>query len=296
MLRVSIVNDLSSFFVWANLPYISVFTIAVIFAILQMTGILGLLAGDSDHDADHDADVDADHDVDVDGDHDVDADADADADADHDADNDADHEDSGLGGKILLDLGAGRIPFSTLWQAFAMTFGLAGLALNFLVLAPRNALITSTLAFTIPGSLFIAYLVTRTLTRVLGKALAGEHEEATGRKDLVGSTGTVISSQVTSEFGEIRVTDRAGRFMHVICRIREDEAPIAMGKEIVIVDYDAKTGHIFVSPLDMDLSPGKPKRLQANARIAEKKNPIVEDQLADEIENEAGPEKRTKRN
>jgi membrane protein implicated in regulation of membrane protease activity len=276
------VNDLSSFFVWANLPYISVFTIAVIFALLQMTGILGLLVGDSDHDADHDADVDAD------------ADADSDADADHDADNDADHEESGLGGKILVDLGAGRVPFSTLWQAFAITFGIAGLGLNFLLLAPRNALVTSTLAFTIPASLFIAYLVTRMLTRVLGKALAGENEEASSRKDLIGSTGTVISSQVTSEFGEIRVTDRAGRFAHVICRIREGEDAIAMGKEIVIVDYDAKTGHIFVSPLDMDLSSDKPKRLKSNLRVSSKKEAPTEEPVG-EVENEDEPAKRTKK-
>lgn len=276
-------NDLSALFVWANLPYISVFTIAVIFALLQMTGVLGLLIGDSDHDAD--ADGDADHDVDADADHDVDADGDADHDADHDADNDADDEQSGgFGGKILVDLGVGRVPFSTLWQAFAIIFGIAGLAVNSLVLAPRGMTGPITLAFTIPISLIVAYLITRTLTRVLGRALASENEEASSRKDLTGSTGTVISSQVTSEFGEIRITDKAGRFMHVICRIRESDKPIPTGKEVVVVDYDAKTGHIFVSPLELDLSDDKPRRLKADVRIA--KMPADKSAPSEEEEND----------
>jgi hypothetical protein len=287
------VNDFSSLFVWANLPYISVFTIAVLFALLQMTGVLGLLVGDSDHDADGDAD----HDVDADADHDVDADADADHDADADNDHDADHEqDGGLGGRILFDLGVGRVPFSTLWQAFAITFGITGLAFNLLFLTPRGFTAPSTLAATIPVALFISYLLTRTLTRVLGGVLASENEEASSRKNLVGSTGTVISSQVTSEFGEIRVTDNAGRFMHLICRIREAEQSIPSGREVVIVDYDAKTGHIFVSPLGVDLLDEKPKRLKSSVRVRAKQSEAKDaaEEEADAVANTTD-EKRTKR-
>lgn len=281
-------NDLSTLFVWANLPYVIAFTIAVVFALLQMTGILGLLVGDADHDADHDVDADADHDIDADADHDVDADG------DHDADHDADHEqDGGFGGKILVDLGVGRVPFSTLWQTFTITFGIAGLAINSLVLAPRGAIATSSLAITIPLSLLAAYALTRTLTRVLGRVLSGEHEEASSRKDLIGSTGTVISSQVTSEFGEIRITDPAGRFMHVICRIRESDPTIPMGKEVVVVDYDAKTGHIFVSPLDLDSIENKPKRLKSTAQVVANK-PEIEDSL-EQAEDEAAREVQKKR-
>lgn len=288
-------NDFSSLFVWANLPYISVFTIAVLFALLQMTGVLGLLVGDSDHDADGDADADADHDVDAeadaDADHDIDANGDHDADADNDADND---QDGGLGGKILVDLGVGRVPFSTLWQAFAITFGISGLALNSLVLAPRGFTAPSTLAITIPVALGISYLITRTLTRVLGRALASEHEEASSRKDLIGSTGTVISSQVTTEFGEIRVTDKAGRFMHLICRVRDTEKNIPSGGEVVIVDYDAKTGHIFVSPLDVDMSTEKRQRVKSSVRVSEKKTEGA-DAVEAEEESETTNETRTKR-
>ncbi|MDI1483866.1 OB-fold-containig protein [Polyangium sp. y55x31] len=240
---------LQSLFVWANLPYAIVFTVAILFALLQMTGVLGLLVGGSDHDAD------ADHDADVDADADHDVDADADHDHDHDADGD---DDASLGGKILVDLGAGRVPFSVLWQTFAVTFGITGLALNTLYFGRAGALATSTLALSLPASLLVAYLVTRTASRLLGKVVAPAGEEATSRRNLVGCSGVVISSRVTSEFGEIRAKDRAGHFVHVICRIREGEPVIGAGREVVIVDYDSRDGRIFVAPLDDDDAPPAP--------------------------------------
>ncbi|MDI1442999.1 OB-fold-containig protein [Polyangium sp. 6x1] len=240
---------LPSLFVWANLPYAIVFTVAILFALLQMTGVLGLLVGGSDHDAD----ADHDHDVDADADHDVDADG------DHDHDHDADHDnDASLGGKILVDLGAGRVPFSVLWQTFAVTFGITGLALNTLYFGRAGALAPSTLALSLPASLLVAYLVTRTASRLLGKVVAPAGEEATSRRNLVGCAGVVISTRVTSEFGEIRAKDRAGHFVHVICRIREGEPAIGAGREVVIVDYDSKDGRIFVAPLDDDDAPRAP--------------------------------------
>jgi hypothetical protein len=251
---------LHSLFVWANLPYAIVFTVAILFALLQMTGVLGLLAGGSDHDAD----ADADHDIDAE--HDVDADADADG--DHDADADAD--DSSLGDRFLVDLGVGRIPFSILWQTFAVTFGISGLAVNAIVLG--RALSTSSLAWSIPLSLFIAYLVTRTTSRLLGRVIGGADQEATSRHGLIGQTGVVISSRVTDEFGEIRAKDPAGNFVHVVCRIRDGETPIPLGREVVIVDYDPDAGRLFVAPLDDDAPAGPKIRVAAKAVAKESKN------------------------
>jgi len=82
--------------------------------------------------------------------------------------------------------------------------------------------------------------------------------------------------------------------MHIICRIREAEKSIPSGKEVVIIDYDAKTGHIFVSPLDMDLDEKPKKKLKANVRVVEEKA-SESGQPADEIENEEAPAKRTER-
>ena len=256
ILRRAPLDFLQSLFVWANLPYVIVFTVAILFALLQMTGVLGLLIGGSDHDAD----ADHDHDIDADADADHEVDADADHDHDHDADHDHDHGAS-LGGKILVDLGAGRVPFSVLWQTFAVTFGMTGLALNTLHFGRSGALATSSLALSLPASLLVAYLVTRTASRLLGKVVAPAGEEATSRRNLVGCSGVVISSRVTSEFGEIRAKDRAGHFVHVICRIREGETAIGAGREVVIVDYDPKDGCIFVAPLDDDAPPAPALRI-----------------------------------
>ncbi|UQA60787.1 OB-fold-containig protein [Polyangium aurulentum] len=233
---------LQSLFVWANLPYAIAFTVAVLFALLQMTGVLGLLAG-GDHEGDHD------HDVDADGDADVDADADADHDGDADVDGDGDHD---LGDKILIDLGVGRVPFSLVWQTFAMAFGVGGLAVNAIYLGRGGVLSPVTLAWTIPLALLFAYGVTRIVSRLLGRVIANPDQEATSRQGLVGTTGIVISTRINDEFGEVRVKDRTGHFVHIVCRTREGEPPIPAGREIVIVEYNPDNGRLFVAPLDDD--------------------------------------------
>jgi membrane protein implicated in regulation of membrane protease activity len=238
-----LVSFLSSLFAWANVPYSVALGTALAFAILQMTGILGLLAGGNDHDADHD------HDVDVDADGDVDGDADADADGDHDADHDADHG-HGVGHHLLVDLGVGRVPMSVIWQTFAVSFAFAGIAINTIYAGRVGAPPTYSLAWTIPISLLFGYLVTRAAARALGKVMANPEQEATSRKELVGQAGVVISSKVSAEFGEVRVRDKSGHVIRIICRTREGERPIREGREVVIVDHDRDRDWLFVAPLD----------------------------------------------
>jgi membrane protein implicated in regulation of membrane protease activity len=244
------VSFLSTLLAWANVPFLVALGVAVTFALLQVTGILGLLAGGGDHDGDADADGGADHDADVDagGDHDVDADADADG--DHDADADGDHD--GVGHQFLVDLGVGRVPMSIIWQTFAASFAFAGLATNFIYAKRAGVLPTHALAWAAPIALVFGYLVTRGLSRALGKVIANPDQEATSRKQLVGQSGVVISSRVTSEFGEVRLRDKSGYVLRIICRTRDDEKPIREGREVVIVDYDRDRDWLFVAPLDDD--------------------------------------------
>lgn len=98
-------------------------------------------------------------------------------------------------------------------------------------------------------------VLTRTASRLLSKVVGAADKEATSRHGLIGSSGVVISSQITSDFGEIRAKDPTGNFVHLVCRIRPGEASITSGAEVVIVDYETTTGHIFVAPLDADFSP-----------------------------------------
>lgn len=224
---------LSSLFAWANVPYSVALGAALTFALLQVTGILGLLAGGGDHDHDHDVDADGDHDVDHD--------------ADHDVDHDADH---GVGHHLLVDLGVGRVPMSIIWQTFAVSFAFAGISVNTLYASRAGSLPLYSLAWTVPISLVFGYGVTRLLARSLGKLFGSPEEEATSRKQLVGQSGVVISSKVSAEFGEVRLRDKSGHVLRIICRTREGERPIREGREVVIVDYDSDRDWLFVAPLD----------------------------------------------
>ena len=98
----------------ANAPFTIAAGVTLLFALVQWSGILGVLGGD--HEAEHD----------------VHHEADADHDADHDADQD--HEEGAssrpIGSIVAASFGFGRIPFSLIWQAFGLAFALTGLSEN----------------------------------------------------------------------------------------------------------------------------------------------------------------------
>jgi membrane protein implicated in regulation of membrane protease activity len=267
------VSFLSSLLVWANVPYLVALGIAVLFALLQASGLLGLLAGgDQDADADHEADVDADADADAD----TDADADGDHDAEHEGDADHAHEGSPVHA-FFVDLGVGRVPMSILWQTFAASFGFAGLALNILFRPKDSGALPSSLAWTLPISLVFGYLITRTLSRTLARVLADPKQEATSRKQLVGHTGVVISSKVSPEFGEVRVHDKTGHVLRIICRMREGERPILEGREVVIVEHDAARDWLLVAPLDDDGPDEKVRVSKGDALAVEEADALSEE-------------------
>jgi membrane protein implicated in regulation of membrane protease activity len=231
-------------FVWANAPYTIAAGVAMLFAVLQATGVLGLLAGGGD-DTDADADADVDHDVDADADHDVDHDADGDHDQDHDADG------RGIGAILLAPLGIGRIPFSLVWQAYAIVFAITGLALNAHTSTPP----VLSLMWTLPISLAAGYVAVAALARLLGPMLSSQGQEATSRAELVGQTGVVISSRVSAEFGEVRVKDKTGHDLRVICKLAAGVREPKEHEQVVFVEYDDEKG-LLVSPMDrIDLPP-----------------------------------------
>jgi membrane protein implicated in regulation of membrane protease activity len=243
-----------SLLTWASVPFTVALGVAVSFALLQMTGLLGLLAGGGDHDGHdggHDGCHDVDHEADVGHEADADHDGDADQDADHgDDDADADHEQGqGLGQQLLAGLGVGKVPLSIVWQTYAVAFGFAGVTANTIYLSLAGALPLVTLAWTLPGAAVFGYAVTRLVTRAVGRVVADPRQEATTRKQLVGHGGVVISSRIDAEFGEVRIKDKTGHTLRVICRTR-DERPIIEGREVVIVEYDREGDHLYVAPLE----------------------------------------------
>src|SRR5436190_772982 len=83
---------------------------------------------------------------------------------------------------------------------------------------------------------------TRTVSGMLARVLVDTNQQATSRKELVGRTGVVISSRVNHEFGEVRIADKTGHVVRVICHTRAGDAPIAEGAEVVVVEIDESHG------------------------------------------------------
>jgi membrane-bound ClpP family serine protease len=103
----------------------------------------------------------------------------------------------------------------------------------------------------LPGAAVFGYVATRLLAGVVGRIVADPKQEATTRKQLVGQSGVVISSRIDAEFGEVRIKDKTGHTLRVVCRTR-DEGPIPEGREVVVVDWDREDDRLYVAPLDSD--------------------------------------------
>lgn len=221
---------------WANSPFAVAIGAVGVFALLQATGLLGLIAGGGE------------------GDHDVGADHDVDADADHDAegDHDVDPADRGLAVAAAGLLGFGTLPLSLLWQSFALAFGAAGLAMNLRYIDLAAGPPVHTLLWTAPASFAFGCVAVAALNKVLGPVLSSKGQEATSRAQLVGQIGVVISSRVDHDFGEVRIRDRSGHDLRVVCRLAKgSRAAPTERQSVVVVDCDDEGG-LLVAPLDDD--------------------------------------------
>lgn len=231
---------------WANVPFAIAGLATLLFAVVQASGLLGLLAGGGDADAEGDVDADADVEADVDAD--VDADADAEADGDADGDTESDSGSAGgspsLAGMILAPLAIGRVPVTLTAQSFSMTFALAGLAIN-APWAEASALPLYTLAWTLPCSMLAGYAASSLVARIALPIVDDRRHAATARKDMVGAIGVVISSGVSPDFGEVRVRDRTGHDVRLVVKLAPRSRPLVEREEIVIVDVDERgTPHV----------------------------------------------------
>lgn len=229
---------------WPNAPFTFAVCATVLFALIQVSGVLSVLSGGGDVDAD--ADVDAD--VDADADADVDADADADGDGE-DSDGDDGESESGWIAKLGAPLGVGRIPITLIGQVFMVAFGVTGLVMN-TYFVEASEIPWMSLLWTLPGATTIAYGVQSATARVLAPLVDDRPAAATKRNELVGSIATVISRSVTEDFGEVRIRDRSGHDVRLVVKLSRGGSSLREGQEAVVVDVDAK-GTLLVSALDL---------------------------------------------
>lgn len=200
---------------WPNVPFTIVGGTTLLFALVQASGVLSLLAGDGE--------------------------ADADADGGHDA--------GSIGAALLAPLAIGRVPLTWTVQTAGLAFALSGLAMNVAWLEMGLPTPLVSLAWTLPGAALLAYGTAALVARVVAPAVDDRPHAATSRRALVGSIGVVISSKVSEEFGEVRVRDRSGHDVRVVCKLAPGSRPLAEREEAVIVDCD-ESGTLFVAPFD----------------------------------------------
>jgi len=231
---------------WPNAPFTIAVGATLLFALVQASGLAGLIGNADDGGAEGDADAD----VDVDGDVDADADADGDADGDGDAD---DTDGESWAARAGAAFGLGRLPSTLLAQVFLVVFGVSGLLIN-VAYVSSGAIPFWTLFYSLPVAIVIALTANVAMTRMLAPIVDDKLQAATQRSALVGSIATVISRQVTEEFGEVRIRDRSGHDLRLVVKLAPErtrvDPALSEGQEAVVVDVDAR-GTPLVSPLDL---------------------------------------------
>jgi hypothetical protein len=174
-----------------------------------------------------------------------------------DHDHDLDH--AGFGDAIFAAFGVGKIPFALIWQTWSIVFALVGWALNARYIGEADPPLT-TLLYTAPAGLVAGGVVVTILSRALAPIFASKPHEATSRAELVGMSGVVISSRVTDDFGEVRVRDKSGHDLRVICRLAPGSIPPKEHQRVVVVDYVEESGALLVAPIDEPIDSNRSER------------------------------------
>jgi membrane protein implicated in regulation of membrane protease activity len=87
---------------------------------------------------------------------------------------------------------------------------------------------------------------------VLALAIRRRALQATSRDELVGCTGVVISSRLDASFGEIRIRDKTGHDLRVVCKLQtaggDRKKRVAANANVVVVEHDGR--ELWVAPLE----------------------------------------------
>jgi len=200
-------------------PFTIPIVVVIIMAVLQ--ALLMLVAGiDFDLDLDHDADLDIDIDHDVDVDHDIDFSL----------------------ARFLSPIGVGQVPLSIIWYAYALSFGISGLAASY---ALAQYLVISPWFFfaTIPLSLVMGWHATKRAVKAV-IPLVKTSGVAETQRCLLGRRGIVTSTKVDRTFGEA-VFKKSNVEDHIVVI---SDVVIEKDSPIVVVDFDEESGRPIVKP------------------------------------------------
>lgn len=205
---------------WANLPFLVMLGLVLVFFALQVAGLLGGDA-DGDHDADHDHDVDHDHD------------------ADHD-------HDGGFAGAVMAFFGIGRVPFMVVWLTFFIVSGFTGITLNRLLLV-RGTYAWWWFVLVLAAAVVLGAIAVSAAARLAGKLVDNGGKGSTSKRELVGLSGVVASVRVDAAGGEIRVREPDGDEHLIQGRTQGEEPAIPRGARVVLVDHEPERDVFWVT-------------------------------------------------
>lgn len=141
----------------------------------------------------------------------------------------------------LMDyLGFGRVPVLVSLMCLIAFFGLSGFGIQFL---------TSVIGFTLPWYLVAPFalvsssIITRNVTRFIGKNLPNVETYVSELTDFVGSKAIVTIPAPIGSIGEGRVTDTLGTTHYVRIRF---SGMVNTGELVDLVDYD-ENQRVFLS-------------------------------------------------
>lgn len=87
-------------------------------------------------------------------------------------------------------------------------------------------------------SCVVVALITKPLVPLFKAFRAGEDDE----EPILGQTGTVVTSQLTDEFGQCRIMRGSGADALISCRLTIGDPPVAKGESVIIITRDDESG------------------------------------------------------
>ena len=180
---------------------------------------------------------------------DVDVDVDAGAGLDMGADADA-HGDVGGGALMALARFANvhEVPLMVVLSFQFIFMWVIGIISNYYLNPGESILIGLGL---LVGNFIVSAIITRIATAPLKPLMRGLKKEWDDAGSIVGNTGTVKTSEINEEFGQLEVL-RQGAPTLCNARIPAGSESIGRGEQALVIDYDSETQTCIVKRLEGD--------------------------------------------
>ena len=218
----ALIAFVASMFAWQNVLFTTTLGLGTLLVAAQ-----ALAGAHSDHDHDGAIDHDADGDLAVHG-----------------------HAGGALVASALAGLGLGRVPLSLLLPIGLVSFGMTGLAASLALggLGARAGAFSELLELPVLGAAFAGALLGLRASARLFARFAPDVRTASGRAELVGLPGVVLTAKVDAEFGMVRVKDAFGHELEVPCVGPVDGREVREGDEVVLTAWDPERNRFRVVP------------------------------------------------